>query len=183
MFPTIIAIRHERVVAVVSTPRMLATLSCADTMSVGLDPVALVVAVQAEVEGYQALAYTVMTRQREGMTVLQQAEEKDGEVHFGTPFKPEHQPDQKMLQTLAEAMAQQPLPADRVAKREGGGVFGETTYLPAEQGRVVLDAGTMRTLHERVRDIAGQALYVARSPEAGKLALKAGLPRSCLLGG
>lgn len=183
MFPTIIAIRNERVVAAVSTPRMLATLSCAERMAIGLSPVALVVAAQGKVEGYDAIAYHVMTTQRQGVTALQQVQVKDGELFFGTPFKPEHQGEEEMMQTLAQALAQEPLAVDKVSRRDPGGTFGQDLYLPPEQGRVVIDAGTMRTLHERVRGIAGQALYIARSPEAGRLALDAGLPRPCLLGG
>ena len=46
---------------------------------------------------------------------------------------------------------------------------------------MVVDAGTVKTLQDRVQGIAGRALYLARSQEAGRLALEAGLPRACLL--
>ena len=85
------------------------------------------------------------------------------------------------LRTLAEAMQQQPMGVTKVARKDRGGTFGEDLFLPPEQGRVVVDAGTLKTLHERVVGIAGQALYVPRSPEAGRLAVEAGLPRACLV--
>lgn len=181
MFPTLIAVRHQRVVASVSTPRMSITLNCALPMAVGLDPQALVVAAQAQVEGRPALAYSVMTRDRKAKFVLQMVAEQDGELVVGRPVDGQEPADPHILQTLAEAMGQQPLDATRVARKGLGGTFGEDTFLPPEQGRVVVDAGAVKTLHERVKGVAGTALYIARSPEAGRLALQAGLPRTSLL--
>lgn len=181
MFPTLIAVRHGRVVASVSTPRMSVTLNCALPMAVGLDPQALVVAAQAQVEGRPALAYSVMTRERQAKFVLQMVAERDGELVVGRPTDGKEPADPHILQTLAEAMGQPPLDATRVARKGLGGTFGEDTFLPPEQGRVVVDAGAVKTLHERVEGVAGTALYIARSPEAGRLALQAGLPRTSLL--
>ena len=181
MFPTLIAVRNERVVASVSTPRMSVTLNCALPMAVGLDPHALVVAAQAQVEGRPALAYSVMTRERQAKLVLQPVGEKDGELVVGRPMDGGEPADPHILQTLAEAMGQPPVDVTKVSRKDRGGTFGENTFLPPEQGRVVLDAGTLRTLEQRVKGVAGRALYVARSPEAGKLALEAGLPRTSLL--
>lgn len=184
MFPTIIAIRNERVVAAVSTPRMAVTLHCAQSLGVGLDPQALVVAAQAEVDGSPtpAIAYTVMTRDRRaGMSLQQVQTSPEGTLAFSAPAKVEQPTDPRIMEVLAEAMAQRPLAVTKVARRDAGGTFGEDLYLPPEQGRVVVDAGAMRGIHEQVQKVRGQALYVARSPEAAKLALEAGLPRACLL--
>lgn len=181
MFPTIIALRNERVVAAVSTPRMAATLSCAQTLSVGLGAEALVVAAQAELEGAPALTYSVMTRERRAKFVVQRIRFEDGQTLLADPADGGDPQDATILRTLAEAMQQQPMEATRVARKDKGGTFGEDLFLPPEQGRVVVDAGTLKTLHERVAGIAGQAVYVARSPEAGRLAVEAGLPRPCLV--
>lgn len=182
MFPTLIAVRNERVVASVSTPRMSVTLSCALPMAVGLDPQALVVAAQAQVEGRPALAYSVMTRDRRAKFVLQMVAERDGELVVGQPVDGKEPADPHIMQTLAEAMGQRPVDASTVARRaDRSGTFGEDTFLPPEKGRVVIDAGTITSLQKQVRGVAGRALYIARSPEAGRLALEAGLPRTSLL--
>lgn len=180
MFPTLVAVRNERVVATVSSPRVGVTLTSATTMAVGLDPVALVLAAEAQAAGRPAITYTVMTREREAKVSVQWVEERDGGLGFSVP-QDAGAPDETALQVLAEAMAQQPLDVTKVAKNGQGGIFGERTFLPPERGRVILDAGTMKTLQERVQGIAGRALYIARSRDAGKLALEAGLPRACLL--
>lgn len=181
MFPTLIAVRHERVVASVSTPRMSVTLNCALPMAVGLDPDAVVVAAQVQAEGRPALAYSVMTRERQGKFILQPVAERDGELVAGRPVDGGEPADPHILQTLAEAVGQPPVDPTRVSRKDLGGTFGEQTFLPPEQGRVVLDAGTITTLQRRVKGVLGRALYVARSPEAGRLALDAGLPRTSLL--
>lgn len=181
MFPTLIAVRNGRVVASVSTPRMSVTLNCALPMAAGLAPEALVVAAQAQVEGRPALAYSVMTRERQAKLVLQPVAERGGELVVGRPTDGGEPADPHILQTLAEAMGQRPVDVTTVSRKDLGGTFGEDTFLPPEQGRVVLDAGTIRTLEQRVKGVLGRALYVARSPEAGRLALEAGLPRTSLL--
>ncbi len=182
MFPTIIAVRNRRVLAVVSTPRLAATLSCAQTLAVGLGADALVVAAQAELDGAPALTYSVMTRERSAKHVVQRLRLEEGRTLVAEPVDGGDPQDATILRTLAEAVQQRPVDVTQVARKDRGGTFGQDLFLPAEQGRVVVDAGTLRTLHERVRGIAGQALYVARSPEAGRLALEAGLPRPCLVG-
>jgi len=181
MFPTIIAIRNERVVAAVSTPRMTATLSCAQTLSVGMDATALVVAAQAEVDGAPTLTYSVMTRDRRAKFATQRLRLEEGRTLVAEPVDGGDPHDATILRTLAAAMQQRPMEATKVARNDMGGTFGEDVFLPPEQARVVVDAGTVRTLHERVVGIAGEALYVPRSPEAGRLALEAGLPRPCLV--
>lgn len=184
MFPTIIAVRHDRVVATVSTPRLPATLSAASTMAVGLDPQALVVAAEAMFDGETtALTYAVMTRERKAKWVLQEVLEQDGEVLFSVPVDGGTPPDDNVLKVLAEALHQRPVDVASVARKDRSGTFGEEPFLPPEQGRVVVDAGTVTTLHERVRGIAGQALYLPRSPEAARLAREAGLPAFCVLTG
>ncbi|OLT45093.1 hypothetical protein BJF86_10675 [Serinicoccus sp. CNJ-927] len=186
MFPTMVAVRNDRVVAIVSTPRIEATMSAATSLAVGLDPQALVVATEARFDGEQpALTYAVMTRERTARWVLQEITGSGDEVRFSVPVDGGEPTGQAAgtLRLLAEAMAQRPVDVSTVARSDRGGTFGEETFLPPEQGRVVVDAGTLATLQERVAQIGGRALYVARSPEAGRLALSAGLPRACLLGG
>ena len=106
---------------------------------------------------------------------------EDGRTLVSEPVDGGDPHDATILRTLAEAMQQQPMGVTKVARKDRGGTFGEDLFLPPEQGRVVVDAGTLKTLHERVVGIAGQALYVPRSPEAGRLAVEAGLPRACLV--
>ncbi len=186
MFPTIVALRNERLVATASTPRIEATMSCATALAVGLDPQALVVAAEALLDGEQpALTYAVMTRDRQARWVLQEVTETADEVRFSVPVDGGEPTGQGAgtLRLLAEAMGQRPMDPTQVARTDRSGTFGEEPFMPPEQGRVVLDAGTISTLQERIAQIGGQALYLARSPEAGKLALSAGLPRACLLGG
>lgn len=181
MFPTLVAVRNDRVVATLGSPRRVATLTGATTMAVGLDPQALVLAAEGVVEGRPVLTYAVMTRERQAKLVLQPLAEEGDEVRFGTPVDGGEPEDPTVLKVLAEAMAQRPIDPTKVARRDRSGTFGEDPFLPAEQGRVVVDAGTMSTLQERVQGIGGRALYLARSPEAGQLALEAGLPRTSLL--
>jgi phage terminase large subunit-like protein len=182
MFPTIIALRNDRVVAAVSTPRMAATLSCAQTLAVGVGAEVLVLAAEALVNGSPALTCSVMTRDRRGKLVLQKVEGEGDQVSLSTPVDGGEPQDPTILRALAEAMSQQPVAVDQVARRDTGGTFGEETFLPAEQGRVVVDAGTVTVLQERVQQIGGQALYLPRSPDAARLALESGMPRRCLLG-
>lgn len=180
MFPTLVAVRDGRVVATLGSPRVGTTLTGATTMAVGLDPLALVLAAEAQVEGRPALTYAVMTRERQAKAAVQWVEEGERRLGLSVP-QDAGELDPTALRVLADAMAQQPLDPTKVARKDQGGIFGERTFLPSEQGRVVLDAGTVKTLQERVQGIAGRALYLARSREAGRLALEAGLPRACLL--
>lgn len=180
MFPTIIAVRNERVVATVSTPRVPATLHCAQPLAIGVDPTALVMAVEARIEDSPALTYTVVTRERSAKYVLQEITGEGEDVRFSVPVDG-GRGEPAILDALAEAMAQQPLPVDRVNRKDHGGTFGEAHFMPPEQGRVVVDAGTVRMLQSQIDQIGGRALYLARSQEAGKLALEAGLPRASLI--
>lgn len=182
MFPTLIAVRNDRVVATVGSPRLAVTLTGATTMAVGLDPQALVLAAEATDDGTPALTYAVMTRDRQAKWVLQAFQVEDGKVaSVATPTDGGEPANPAILQALAEAMAQRPIDVTTVGRTELSGTFGNQPFLPPEQGRVVVDAGTVKTLQERVQGVAGQALYLARSPEAGRLALEAGLPRACLI--
>lgn len=180
MFPTLVAVRNERVVATLSSPRVGTTLTGATTMAVGLAPQALVLAAEGRVDGRPAVTYAVMTRDLQASSALQDVLEQEGQVTFGVP-QPAGELDDTALRVLADALSQQPIDISRVARQDRGGTFGEQTFLPPERGRVVVDAGTVKTLQERVQGIAGRALYLARSAEAGQLALEAGLPRACLL--
>lgn len=181
MFPTLVAVRNGRVVAMVTSPRIGATLTGATTMAVGLAPQALVLAAQAMVEGRPAITYSVMTRERTAKFAVQPIQLEGEQLRFAEPVDGGTPQDPTIMQALAEALAQRPIDSTTVSRRDRSGVFGQDPFLAPEQGRVVIDAGTVKTLHERVEGIHGQALYVARSREAGRLALEAGLPRVCLL--
>ncbi|AXH97714.1 hypothetical protein [Ornithinimicrobium avium] len=182
MFPTIVAVRNDRVVAAVTSPRLEITLTCAQTMAVGLGATALVLAAQADLGGSPVVGYSVMTGDRRAKFAVQGVRfEQDGSVAFAEPVDGGDPHDATILTVLAEAMAQRPVDVTRVARKDRGGTFGEELFLPSEQGRVVVDAGTMQTLHERVAGVSGEAVYVARSPEAARLALEAGLPRTSLV--
>ncbi len=180
MFPTLVAVRNDRVVATLSSPRVGTTLTGAITMAVGLAPQVLVLAAEGTVDGRSAITYSLMTRELKAACAVQDINEEDGQVTFGVPQQA-GELDPTALRVLADALAQEPVDVTRVARQDMGGTFGERTFLPPEQGRVVVDAGTVKTLHDRVEGIAGRALYLARSQEAGQLALEAGLPRACLL--
>ena len=183
MFPTIIAIRNDRVVAAVITPRMAATLSCAQTLAVGLAAEALVLAAEAQLDGTPALTYSVMTRERQAKYVLQEITGEGAATRFSVPVDGGDPANGGILAALAGGLSQRPMDVTQVARKgsDTSGTFGDAPFLPPEQGRVVVDAGTIRTLQERVQGIGGRALYVARSAEAGQLALQAGTPRACLV--
>jgi hypothetical protein len=180
MFPTLVAVRNDRVVATLSSPRVGVTLTGATTMAVGLAPQALVLAAEGTVDGRPAITYSLMSSDLQAACAVQDVLDQDGQLTFGVPQQA-GELDQTALRVLADALAQEPVDVSRVARQDRGGTFGERTFLPAEQGRVVVDAGTVKTLQDRVQGIAGRALYLARSQEAGRLALEAGLPRACLL--
>jgi hypothetical protein len=206
---TLVALREDRVLCVVSAPRMAAVLDCADTLAIGLAPQMLVAAgqvtlperpespdVPAQAEG-QGIAYTSMSREREAALAVQRFEVVgDREVRFGPPAK--GAPDDKtVMDHLAAAMAKTPLDPARVARKDTstaetadqaagpGSAPAQTTeppdFLPVEQGRLAIDAGTATTAHRKVADVGGTVLVLARSPERATQLLAYGLPQKLLL--
>ena len=140
--------------------------ACATSLAVGLDPAALVVAAEARLDDEQpALTYAVMTRDRQAKWVLQEVTEGrevtegttvtasaptpatddtqggTSEVRFSIPVDGGEPTGQGAgtLRLLAEAMSQRPVDVTKVARTDRSGTFGEDTFLPPEQGRVVVD--------------------------------------------
>jgi hypothetical protein len=207
---TLVALREDRVLCVVSGPRMAAILACADTLAIGLAPQMLVAAgqvtlperpessdVPAQAAGL-GIAYTSMSRELEAALAVQRFEVVgDREVRFGPPAK--GAPDDKaIMDHLAVAMAKAPLDPARVARKDEAGTAGqaadpETTpdqttepadppnFLPVGQGRLAIDAGTATTAHRKVAGIGGTVLMVASSPEHATRLLAYGLPEKLLL--
>src|SRR5690606_10012682 len=126
MYPTLIALREERVLCVVTAPRMPLALACAPTLAIGLAPQALVLAAQVTLperpegdglpaqEAGEGIAYQLMTRDRVASSAVQRyAPGPDGELLFGRPLKAT--PDASgLLDQLAGAMGQEPLDSAKV---------------------------------------------------------------------
>lgn len=195
MNPTLIALREDRVLCVVSTPRLEATLGCAPTMVIGLDPQLLVLAAQVRLpereadrglpaqRAGEAIAYTTMDRQREGALAVQRYQVDDqGEVRFQAPEKGEPH-ERRVLEQLAAAMGQAPLDPRRVAPKETEDAprAAEAAFLPAEQGRLAIDAGTARSVHRKVAGAGGTVLYLTGSGEHATRLLGHGMPQELLL--
>ncbi|MGB5951111.1 MAG: hypothetical protein WBG57_01205, partial [Ornithinimicrobium sp.] len=105
MFSTLVALRDERVIAAVITPRMEATLASAHTVAIGLAPQMLAVAAQVRLPtGGGAIAYTTMTRDHTAAFSLQQYEVAGGEITFDIPERGEVE-DRSIMDELARAMA------------------------------------------------------------------------------
>lgn len=225
----LIALRDDRVLAVVTAPRMAAVLSCAPTLAIGLEPQMLVVAAQANLphreasddlpaqEAGEAIAYTTFTRAKEASLAVQRYRVRDGEVVFAAPQR--GRPDDRaIMDELARAMSHEPLDPARVARKDtgtpsaadgpgtsggvgtdsaggadstagadgAGGVGGpapERTFIPEPEGRMAIDAGTVRAVHQKVKGIGGTALFIAADGTHATRMLAAGLPQECLLSG
>lgn len=183
MTPALLAVRNDRVIASVTTPRALLTLECASAFGIGLAAEALVLAREAELDGATALTYTVMTRERSGRWVVQPVvpdPDVEGGLRFATPQDGGEPPHPEHLQALAAALSQRPMDVTRVSRQDRDGTFGEATFLDPRIGRVVVDAGTVRSLHQKITGLGGQVWYVPASPDAARTALEAGLPKACL---
>lgn len=194
LFPTLVALRDDLVLCVVTAPRPAITLSCAPTVAVGLAPQSLVFAAQVNLpaqeatedhEGQQAgsgLAYTTMSRDRQAaMAVQRYAPGPDGELLFGRPAKAEPQ-DRSVMDALAGAMSHQPLDPATVVDKQASGARGDKVYLPAERGRHVLDSSTATALLGKVKGVAGSVLFLAGSPAHATNLLGHGMPQELLLG-
>ncbi|NLG21340.1 MAG: hypothetical protein GX555_07925 [Actinomycetales bacterium] len=205
---TLIALRDDRVLAVVTAPRMVAVLTFAPTLAIGLDPQMLVVAAQAnlpkreesadlpaQVAG-EAIAYTTFTREKEASLAVQRYEVRDGQVLFAAPER--GRPDDRtIMDQLARAMAHEPLDPGRVARKDPDAPGAtapsdeatdsappvEQSFIPEAEGRMAIDAGTVKAIHDKLRGIGGRALFLAADGVHATKMLAAGLPQECLLSG
>ena len=200
MPPALIALRDDRVITVVTAPRLAVILSCAHTLAIGLEPQMLVVAAQVNLPEREAseelpaqsagegIAYTTFNRAKQASLAVQRYLVRDGQVAFAAPER--GRPDDRtLMDELAQAMSQAPLDPHRVARTAdvpadtGDGAVVNPAFIPADQGRLALDAGTVRTTYEKVKGIGGSALFIAADGEQATRLLAAGLPKECLLGG
>ena len=197
MYPTLVALRDDRVLCVVTAPRMALVLACAPTLAVGLAPQALVLAAQVGLperaaEGETAaqapgegIAYHLMTRERTAATAVQRyAAGPDGELLYGRPAK--SAPDTSgLLDHLAAAMSHEPLDHTRVAPKQAEKLppGAKPDFLPAARGRLAVDAGAANTAHQKIGKVGGTVLYLAASPAQATELLGYGMPKELLLGG
>ncbi len=189
MFPTLVAVREDRVLAVVSTPRIAVTLACAHTLAVGLAPQVLVLAAQVTLpDGREAIAYTSMDREHTAGFAVQPYAVHAGEVSFATPERGRVE-DRRLMDELARAMAHTPMDDTRVARkpdpRPDGprpeGVQAMPTLIDQAEGRMALDAGTCATVQRTVAGIGGTTVFLARDGEHATRLLAHGMPDTVLL--
>lgn len=195
MSPSVIALRGDRVLAVVTAPRLAAVVDCAQTLAIGLAPQMLVIAAQVNLPGREesddlpaqtegeGIAYTTFTSDKQASLAVQRYVVQAGEVAFGRPER--GRPDDRtLMDALAKAMSHDPLDPTKVARKddvptEPGSL---PPFLPEEEGRRAIDAGTIRTAYEKVKGIGGTALFIAADGAQATRMLAAGLPQECLLG-
>lgn len=194
MFPTLVAIRGDRVLCVVTAPRPAIALACAPTLAVGLAAQSLVFAAQADLPeraateeqeaqaGGAALAYTTMSRDREAaMAVQRYGTGEDGELLFGRPTKGRPS-DRSVMDALAAAVSHEPLDPATVVDKQRSDAEGGKVYLPAERGRHVLDSSTATAVHGKVKGVAGTVLFLAGTGAHATALLAHGMPQELLLG-
>lgn len=196
MPPSLIALREDRVLTVVTAPRLTVVLDCAQTLAIGLGPQMLVIAAQVNLPGREeavdlpaqtageGIAYTTFNRDKEASLAVQRYLVRGGEVSFGPPER--GRPDDRtLMDELARAMSQAPLDPAKVARKEDVPTEPGSTppFLPAAEGRRAIDAGTVKTAYDKVKGIGGTALFVAADGAQAMRMLAAGLPQECLLGG
>lgn len=202
MSPSLIALRDNRVIATVTAPRLQAVTSCAQTFAIGLAPQMLVIAAQvnlpareatnespAQAEG-EGIAYTLLTADKEASLAVQRYAVRAGQVIFGPPER--GRPDDRtLMDELARAMAQEPLDPAKVARKDEAatdtaaaastGQGSTPNFIPVAEGRIAIDAGTVKAAYGKVQGIGGTALYVAADGAEATRMLAAGLPKECLL--
>lgn len=202
MSPSLIALRGDRVIATVTAPRLQAVTSCAQTFAIGLAPQMLVIAAQvnlpareatdespAQAEG-EGIAYTLFTADKEASLAVQRYAVRAGQVIFGPPER--GRPDDRtLMDELARAMAQEPLDPAKVARKDEAATDSATAaatgqgsapnFIPVAEGRIAIDAGTVKAAYGKVQGIGGTALYVAADGAEATRMLAAGLPKECLL--
>lgn len=198
MPPSLIALRDDRVVAVVTAPRMAAVLECAQTVAIGLSPQMLVIAAQANLPAREAtedtaeqqagegIAYTTFSDDKKAAMAVQRYKVVDGKLAFAAPERGRPS-DRTLMDELAKAMSHDPLDPGKVARKDEAGQVDEAgvpvnpSFIPQEQGRLALDAGTVKATHQKVRGIGGTALYLAADGAQATQILAYGLPEECLL--
>lgn len=203
MSPSLIALRGNRVIATVTAPRLEAVTSCAQTFAIGLAPQMLVITAQvnlpareatdtlpAQAEG-EGIAYTLFTADKEASLAVQRYAVRAGQVVFGPPER--GRPDNRtLMDELARAMAQEPLDPAKVARKDEAaaaaataapatGQRGTPNFIPVAEGRIAIDAGTVKAAYGKVIGIGGSALYIAADGAEATRMLAAGLPKECLL--
>lgn len=192
MYPTLVALREDRVLAVVSTPRMAVTLSTAHTVAVGLAPQLLCVAAQVtRPDGGEGIAYTSMSRDKSAGFALQPYAVREvsedaqhtvgAQLEFDAPERGRPS-DRSLMDELARAMSHTPMDASRVA-RKGDVDPGRTdpAMLPEEEGRLAIDAGTCASVQRSVVGVGGRTLYLAASGAHATRLLAHGMPEQVLL--
>ncbi len=196
MSPALLALREDRVVAVVTAPRMAAVLACAPTLAIGLAPQMMVIAAQVELPAREAegdqpaqqagegLAYTTFNRERQASLAVQRYLVREGQVSFGPPERgvPD---DRHLMDELARAMSHASLDPAKVARKDEREQEPDVnpSFLPEEEGRMAIDTGTVKSAYEKVVGVGGTALFLARDGAHATRMLAAGLPQQCLLGG
>lgn len=198
MPPCLVALRDERVVAVVTAPRMAAVLECAQTVAVGMAPQMLVVAAQVNLPTREAtedtpaqqagegIAYTTFSSDKKAALAVQRYQMIDGQLAFRAPERGRPS-DRTLMDDLARAMAHEPLDPGKVARKDEAGEVDEAgmpvnpSFIPTEQGRMALDSGTIKAVHRKVSGIGGTALYLAATGAQATQMLAHGLPEECLL--
>lgn len=198
MSPSLIALRGDRVIATVTAPRMEAVLSCAQTFAIGLAPQMLVIAAQVDLparaasdgadaqEQGEGIAYTLFTSDKEASLAVQRYAVRDGQAVFSAPER--GRPDDRtLMDELARAMSQEPLDPAKVARKDeaaSAAAAGEglnPSFIPVAEGRIAIDAGTVKAAYGKVKGIGGTALYIAADGAEATRMLAAGLPQECLL--
>lgn|GEM_PF-2405262 len=188
MFPTLVVLRDDRVVAAVSTPRLEATMACAATVAVGMAPQMLAVAAQVSLpDGSHAIAYTTMTDEHRAALAVQPYSVTGDDITFGTPERGDPE-DRSIMDQLAAAMNLDPLDAGAVSAAGGTSPAGDASpddegreNLSAERGRMVIDAGTCASLHRSVAGISGTVMFLPASPQHAEALLAHGMPPQVLL--
>lgn len=195
MPPSLIALREDRVLTVITAPRLAAVLSCAQTLAIGLAPQMLVLAAQVTLPAREAsqdlpaqaagegIAYTTFNTDKQANLAVQRYQVRDSEVQFGPPERGRPD-DRSLMDELAKAMSQAPLDPAKVARKDEVPAEGTNpAFIPETEGRLAIDAGTVKAAHDKVKGIGGTALFIAADGEHATRMLAAGLPQECLLGG
>ncbi len=194
MFPTLVALRGDRVLAAITTPRAEATLGCAHTAAVGLAPQMLAFAAQVSLpDGSEGIAYTTMTSDhRAALAVQRYTVAGSGgpgappEITFDIPERGDPD-DRAIMDELAKAMTHAPLDPTKVSagKATDGAPADQVApdFISRERGRMVLDSGTCASIERSITAIGGTVLYIAASGEHALGLTAHGMPTSVLLTG
>lgn len=181
MFPTLVVLRDDRVVATIITAKVAATVACAHTVAVGLAPHMLALAAQVTLpDGSKGIAYTSMTSEHQAALAVQPYVLTDDGITFGIPERGDPE-DHTIMDELAKAMNHAPIDASSVSAKSSE-PDAETEIITPERGRLVLDASTCTSLHNSVKGIAGTVLFVAKSPEHAQALVDHGMPTDLLIG-